>query len=341
MVFKVGFYELEGWEAPHIFEFTKKYNLEVVSLSDKPIQEEKEETLKKLDIASVFIYSKLDGELFNRMKKLKLVATRSTGYDHIDLKAAKEKGVKVCNVPNYGDVTVAEYTIGLILSLLRRFKSTFERVSKGVFTREGLRGRELKGKTLGVVGTGRIGSKVIKLASAFEVKILAHDKRPNPELERKYGAVYVSLERLLSESDIVTLHVPYTPETHHLINRENIKLMKRGSYLINTSRGAVVDVEAVVEAIKEGRIEGVALDTFEGEEVWIEEELILGKGDLPATLLKRALESFYLLHWENAVLTPHNAYNTHEALGRILETTFENISSFLEKGRPLYEVELR
>ncbi len=333
---KLAFLELEGWEIPTIQEFFREREVEVVKLSTLPLQEE--ELPEDVEILSVFIYSKLGKEEIERFPRLRLIATRSTGYDHIDVACARSKGVQVCNVPNYGDQTVAEYTVALILSLLRKLKPTFDRVSRGVFSREGLRGTDLQGKTVGVIGTGRIGSRVVKILSGFEVRILAHDVKERPDLVRDFGVRYVSLEDLLSSSDVVTVHVPYTEKTHHLINRENIKLMKRGSYLVNTSRGPVVETEAVHRAVEEGILAGVALDTFEGEEVWIEEEILLARPDISAALLKRALENFHLLHLENVILTPHNAYNTKEALLRILRTTLDNIDSFLREGRPLYPV---
>jgi D-lactate dehydrogenase len=336
-VAKILFYELEGWEREIIGKRLSRFNYEDISLKSFPVSEESFFD-PEAEIISVFIYSRINSEIIDKFPSLRLIATRSTGFDHIDTEYARKKGIKVCNVPNYGDETVAEYTIALILSLLRKLKATYERVGRGIFSREGLRGEDFNGKTLGVIGTGRIGSKVIKIASAFEVDILCFDPSPKDELVKLFGVRYVGLENLLSQSDIITIHVPYTKSTHHLINSKNIHLLKKGSYLINTSRGTVVKTEAIIEAIKDGILSGVALDTFEGEEVWIEEELILGRPDISGTLLKKALENFYLLHWENVILTPHNAYNTKEALERILNTTIDNIQSFLNTGNPIYPI---
>jgi D-lactate dehydrogenase len=337
---KVAFFELEGWEFSRIEDTLKPKGFEIIEMEKEPLTFERVGKLKEVEIISVFIYSKLTKEVIDSLPNLKLITTRSTGFDHIDVKYASKRGIQVCNVPNYGMETVAEYTLLLILSLLRRLKPTLERTCKGIFSREGLRGHDLEGKTVGIVGTGRIGSRLVKLLSALDIKIVAYDIVRKKEIEEKYGVQYVSLEELLRESNIVTLHVPYTPSTHHLINRDNIKLMKRGSYLVNTSRGSVVDTEAVIEALREGRLAGVAMDTFEGEEVWMEEELIIGnpKRDLSARLLREAIESFYLSHFENVILTPHNAYNTYEAIERILITTLENIVSFKERGKCKFPV---
>ncbi len=335
---KVAFFELEGWEIPFINSALKDF--EILLLDKEPFTREKLEIVKDVEIISVFIYSKITKEIIDSLPNLKLITTRSTGFDHIDVVYAKEKGIQVCNVPDYGMETVAEYTLMLIISLLRKLKPTLERTCKGIFQREGLRGYDLEGKTIGVIGTGRIGGRLVKLLSGFDITVLANDVKERKDLIEKFKVKYVSLEELLKNSDIVTLHVPYVPETHHLINRDNIELMKKGSYLINTSRGSVVETEAVVKALKLGILAGVAMDTFEGEEVWMEEELILARPekDISPKLLRNALETFYLSHFENVILTPHNAYNTHEAIMRILKTTLENILAFHREGTCIHKV---
>lgn len=337
---KVAFFELEGWEVPVIERELPPHGFELMKLEKRPLQESDLEEIKDVEVLSVFIYSKIGKQVIDALPKLKLITTRSTGFDHIDVDYAKEKGIAVCNVPDYGMETVAEYTLMLILSLVRKLRPTLERTCRGIFDRSGLRGHDLEGKTVGVVGTGRIGSRLIKLLSGFDVNVLAYDVKPKRELVESYGVKYVSLEELLKSSDVVTLHVPYLPSTHHLINRENIKLMKKGSYLVNTSRGSVVETEAIVWALKEGILEGVALDTFEGEEVWVEEELIIFRGekDVSPEVLKKALENFALAQFESVILTPHNAYNTHEAIMRILTKTLKNIISFKETGNCIYPV---
>ncbi len=337
---KVAFFELEGWEVPVIERELSKEAIEIVKLSKEPLTKENLKEISDVDAISVFIYSKINKEIIDSLPNLKLITTRSTGFDHIDINYAKEKKIAVCNVPDYGVETVAEYTVMLILSLLRKLRPTLERTCKGIFTREGLRGNDLNGKTVGVVGTGRIGSRVVELLSPFKVRLLAYDVKEKEELKEKYGVEYKSLDEVLKESDVITLHVPYLPSTHHLINKKNIKLIKEGAFLINTSRGAVVETEAILEALEEGRLKGVALDTFEGEEVWTEEELIIYKGekDVSPEVLRKAIETFSLTRYENVILTPHNAYNTEEAVMRILIKTIENIKRFKKEGRCKYPV---
>ena len=216
-------------------------------------------------VLCTFIESKIDEDEMKRFPALKLIATRSTGFDHIDLAAAKTRGIAVANVPSYGENTVAEFTFALLLALSRRVIDADERVRGGAFSPVGLRGFDLAGKTIGVVGCGHIGTHVIRMANGFGMKVLGFDVVRNDELARTLNFTYTTLPELFATSDIVTLHVPYNAHTHHLVNRENIGTFKKGSYLINTSRGAVVETDALVEAIKSGVIAGAALDVLEEE----------------------------------------------------------------------------
>ncbi|MEZ0323047.1 MAG: hydroxyacid dehydrogenase [Hydrogenothermaceae bacterium] len=328
---KIHFFEVEDWERLYLEKKIKDLGIDgEISFTKEPLDNASVELYKDIDVAVVFIYSKLSKEVIDKLKNLKLIITRSTGYDHIDITYAKQNGITVCNVPGYGNNTVAEYTFALILALARKFKPMIERTSKGIFSRDGLTGIDIMGKTIGVIGAGRIGKHVIRIAYGFGMKILVYDRSKDQELIDRYGVEYVSLEDLLRMSDIVTIHVPYNKSTHHLINRFNIKLMKLDAMLINTSRGAVVEIEAIVQALKEGRLAGgVGLDTFEAEDVWIEEEF-LKRDDIPAIKLKKAMETFYILHSENVIVSPHNAYNTKDALYRILDITLENLKDFTQ-----------
>lgn len=327
---RVCFFEVEDWERLYLEKKIKDMGLDIdASFVKEPLDETNTNLYKDIDVAVIFIYSKITKDVIDSLTNLKLVITRSTGYDHIDINYAKQRGITVCNVPGYGNNTVAEYTFALILSLARRFKPMIERTAKGIFSRDGLTGIDLMGKTIGVIGAGRIGKHVIRIAHGFGMNILVYDRSKEEELVQKYAAEYVGLEDLLRMSDIVTLHVPYNKSTHHLINRFNIKLMKFDAMLINTSRGPVVEIEAVVQALKEGRLAGgVGLDTFEAEDVWIEEEF-LKRDDIPAIKLKKAMEAFYVLHSENVIVSPHNAYNTKDALYRILDITLGNLKGFI------------
>lgn len=291
------------------------------------------------DIISVFVDSRVDSDVISKFPNLKFIATRSTGFDHVDLDAAKSKNIKVSYVPTYGQDTVAEYTFALILSLSRKIFMSYHRVrEEGSFSLDGLRGFDLKGKTLGVIGTGNIGRNVIRIAKGFEMNVLANDIKPDLELEKRMNFKYVNLENLLRESDIVTLHVPAMKETRCLMNADTFSMMKNGAYFINTSRGEIVDTQALVKALKDGQLGGAALDVLE-EEGAIKDELnLLTEGHPEEHNLATVLANHILIDMPNVIVTPHNAFNTTEALKKILDTTIENIRGFI-KGKPINLVE--
>jgi D-lactate dehydrogenase len=281
---------------------------------------------------SVFIRSHLMRDPLERLPALRFVATRSTGYDHIDLAACQARGILVSNVPTYGENTVAEHTFGLILALSRKIHQAYSRTSRGDFSLEGLRGFDLKGRTLGVMGTGHIGLHVIRIGRGFGMDVVAHDTRQQELLAEVLGFRYVSLEELLEQSDIVTLHVPYLTATHHLLNRSRLSQMKRGALLINTARGAIVDTDALLWALDKGIVGGAGLDVIEGEETIAEERLLL-REDVAADQLQAAIRGHMLLRRENVVITPHIAFDSQEALQRILDTTIDNVQGYMA-GEP-------
>ncbi len=281
----------------------------------------------------IFIDSPIGEPELARFPKLKLIATRSTGYDHIDLAAAKARGISVATVPFYGENTVAEFTFALLLALSRRIIDADERVREdGIFSPAGLRGFDLAGKTIGVVGTGHIGAHVIRMAKGFNMKVVGFDAFPNAELAHTLDFPYLSLEELLATSDIVTIHVPYNEHTHHLINAKNISSFKKGSYLINTARGAVVETAALVEALKSGIVAGAGLDVLE-EENGLADEAVFLSTKPEDEKVRTVVADHYLIDHPRVIVTPHAAFNTMEAIQRILDTTTENILSF-EKGVP-------
>ena len=324
---KAVFFETAPWEwrfltramAPH--KVSSQYVAE-------PLTDETLRLAAGAEILSVFIYSTLTAPLLRRLPRLRFIATRSTGFDHIDLRECRRHRVAVSNVPSYGENTVAEHTFALILALSRNIHKAYVKTIKGDFSLEGLQGFDLKGKTLGVVGAGHIGLHVIKMARGFGMEVLVHDARKNVFLSEVLDFTYVSLETLLSRSDIVSLHVPYMPTTHHLMNRAAFRRMKRGALLINTARGGLVDTDALVWALDEGIVGGAGLDVLEGEELVKEERQLLSK-DFPKEKLATALRNHILLHRENVVITPHIAFDSREALQRILETIVNNIAGFL------------
>ena len=287
-----------------------------------------EDAPRDCEILSPFIHSRLDAAALDHLPKLKLIATRSTGYDHIDLEYCRSRNITVCNVPVYGDNTVAEHTFALILALSRKVIQAHNRVRTGNFSLEGLQGFDLRGRTLGVVGTGHIGVHVIRIARGLMMKVVAMDVSPDKRLADALDFDYVeSLDQLLGVSDIVTLHVPLNAATRHLINSENIFRMKKGAVLINTARGSVVETDALLRAIDAGHLSGVGLDVFEGEAMITEEKQILSNR-YEVEELRTVIANLMLLRHENIIVTPHLAFNSVEAMERILMTTLQNIASF-------------
>jgi len=328
---KIGFFGVKPWEKEYLSEKLESLTKLQPIFSENIISSDHMPEETDFEIICVFVDCPVTKEIISRLPRLKFITTRSTGFDHIDLNACKERGIAVSSVPSYGENTVAEFAFGLILSLSRKIASSWDQVREtGSFNLDNLQGFDLKGKTLGVVGTGKIGCHIIKMANGFEMNIVAYDPFPRPELAKTLNFSYLSLEDLLKSSDIVTLHVPYMPETHHLLNDKNIALMKHGAYIINTSRGGVIDTEAIVRGLKSGQIGGAGLDVLEEEGVIKDELDFLSNGRPEDHNLKTIIANHILIDFPNVIITPHNAFNSREALQRILDTTAENIKGFLE-----------
>lgn len=293
------------------------------------------------EIISVFVGSEVKKEQIDRMPKLKLIATRSAGFDHIDTDYARTKGIIVCNVPAYGSRTVAEFAFALILSLSRKLFVAADQIKEGKgFDYQAFEGFNLQGKTLGIVGTGRIGLNVAQIARGFDMRVLGFDAYPNQDKAKEYNFQYVSLDELLANSHVISLHVPYTQETHHLINRDNIGKIKKGALLINTARGEVVDTEALLMALRDGTVGGAGLDVLEGERMLKDEIALFAHYDPQhpgLEELKILIEDHALINLPNVIITPHIAFYTLEAKHEILKITAENIINF-QKSQPQNQV---
>ena len=244
--------------------------------------------------------------------------------------------MSICTVPLYGKHTVAEYTFGLMIGVMRKIYEAYARVRDHNFSREGLCGSDLYGKTVGVIGTGDIGAHVVKLATAFGMKVCACDMKPNEQLSCETGCTYQSLSDLLSQSDIITIHVPYNKGTHRLINEENIMQCKKGSFLINTARGPIVQTSAIVKALKEEILAGAGLDVLEEEGVMAHEDSLLETHPCKE-ILETVLENNYLIEHPHVIVTPHNAFNSYEARKILLDCTIDNIKNFVA-GHPTHLV---
>lgn len=326
---KIAFFEIKDWEKKYLQKRLKNQNLEFFEDSFEANDIKKAESF---DIISTFIYSKVDKKVIESLSNLKMIATRSTGFDHIDIKECKNKKITVCNVPYYGENTVAEHTFALILALSRNVHKAYVRTLKQDYSIEGLKGFDLKDKTLGIIGAGNIGMHVIRIAKSFSMHVLAYDTKPNNFLAEVLHFKYATLPEVLANSDIISLHIPDNENTHHLINKESINKIKKGAVLINTSRGGIVDTEALITALDKKIIAGAGLDVLEGEEL-IKEEKQLLSDPKKAEYFGQIMQNHKLLSRDNVVFTPHIAFYSQEALERILDATVENINNFIS-GNP-------
>lgn len=325
----IAFFEIQKGDRPF---YNKQLKGHSVLFSEDILDENLASRFEETEILSVFIYSRLTKELLSRMPNLKLIVTRSAGFNHIDLPAAAKRNILVCNVPVYGENTVAEHTFALILALSRNIHKAYLRTNRENFSLEGLQGFDLKGKTLAVIGAGRIGLHVIKFARGFDMSVLAVDPKPDPFLAEVLQFSYTPLEEAISRADILSLHAPLNEKTHHLLNKKNIPKIKKGALLINTARGELVETEALLEALNNGTIAGAGLDVLEGEEYFVEEEKLFDPEISPETL-STMVKNHLLLNREDVVITPHIGFNSAEAVQRIRETTAANITAYLT-GNP-------
>lgn len=284
--------------------------------------------VQSVDCVCVFVNDCVSREVLSSLKAkgVKLVALRSAGFNNVDVKAAQELGIKVVRVPEYSPYAVAEHATGLILCLNRKIHKAYNRVREGNFSLDGLVGFDLHGKEVGVIGAGRIGRSFIKIMKGFGCEVYAYDKFQDTNLAKELGFTYRPLPEILSHSDIISLHLPLTPETFHLINEDAFSKMKKGAMLINTGRGGLLDTRALIKALKSGHLGSAGLDVYEEEEKFFFHDFSCEVVD-DDTLAR-------LMTFPNVILTGHQAFLTEDALKNIADTTISNISSF-EQGGPL------
>ncbi len=287
-------------------------------------------TAKDSQAICAFVNDQLDRPCLEALaaQGVRLAALRCTGFNQVDVAAAKELRIAVTRVPAYSPYAVAEHAVALLQTLNRKIHRAFNRVRDQNFTLTGLVGFDLHGKTAGIIGTGKIGRIVAQILRGFEMQVLAYDPFPNPEWATLHGVEYVDATTLARRSDIISLHVPLTPETRHIIKRETLGLMKPGAILVNVSRGGLIDSKALIQSLKSGRLGGVALDVYEEEEgIFFE--------DLSGQVLQDD-ELARLLTFPNVIITAHQAFLTHEALSDIARTTVANLRA-LAAGTPFVE----
>jgi D-lactate dehydrogenase len=322
---RIVIFEVEEWEREVFQELATDHE---ISFVQEPLTPANAGRYGEGEVISTFIYSNLSAAVLQEFPKLRLIATRSTGFDHIDTEYCTERDVRVCNVPTYGDNTVAEHVFALLLAISHRMIEAVDRTRKGDFSQAGLQGFDLRDKTIGVVGTGSIGLHAVKIARGFGMSVLGYDVKPNHDAARRLSFRYVPLDELLGSSDVVTLHVPANKHTVNLIAEDEFRRMKDGVVFINTARGPIVDIQALLEAIASGKVSAAGLDVLPEEPTIREEAELLHTAFKRRHNLETLLADHILLRMRNVLVTPHSAFNTREAVRRILETTEDNITAF-------------
>lgn len=307
----------------------KEFKGHKLTFFSKPTHEVPTSSYKNTQILVVFIKSQISQAIIDKLPKLECIVTKSTGFDHIDINYAKQKDITVSNVKTYGENTVAEHTLALMLNLARNVHKSYLRTSQQNLSIEGLRGFDLKGKTLGVLGVGHIGLHVIRVAQALGMNVKAYDINQDTFLSEVLHFQYASLENILETADILTLHMPHNKFTHHFLNENTIKKTKKGVIIINTARGELIDTKALYKYLKTGHIGGAGLDVIEGEQLLTHEEEVLGDPSYQDKLASIMIDK-KIFQMENVIFTPHNAFNSHEAIQRILETTSEMIKEYIQ-----------
>lgn len=312
----ITFLEVEEEDAALIKKNFPTAKVITKNLTGKEIIAECQET----QILSTFIYSEITSEVLENLPNLELIVTRSVGYDHIDLKTANEKNIKVCNVPDYGSHVIAEHVFALLLSGIRKIGEGENRVEQSHdFSFQGLRGIALKGKTMGVIGTGKIGKNVARIASlGFLMDVIAYDPFPDQDAARENHFSYSDLETLYKKADIISLHCPLNAETQHLIDKKAIDKMKNGIVLVNTSRGGVIDTDALTEGLKSKKISHALLDVLEHE--------------------KNIKDNQELTKIPGVIITPHIAFYADDSMKRMYEESFSSINSFLESKKLVHQI---
>ena len=325
----IVFFEVEDWEHDVL-----RLAFPEAQLTKEKLTKNNASKYKDAELVSCFIYSSIDSATIDELSSLRFISTRSTGYDHIDLLACKNRDIQVSNVPEYGSVTVAEHTFALILSLTRKIYQSVNQAKHLNFEHDQIQGIDLEGKTIGIIGLGKIGEHVLRISTGFGMKALVYNRSEDTELQKKYTFNYSDLNTVIKQSDIVTLHLPYNEHTKHIINTENILAFKKGSYLINTARGGLIETEAIILGLEKGILAGAALDVLEEEKELGEEAVILTSDYRKNVNMQNLVYDHMLMNHPNVLITPHNAFNSREALMRITETTIDNVNAYIS-GNPI------
>lgn len=319
---KIAFFDTHTFEREAFTQQNKKYGFQIDFL-DCRLTSQSANSVGEAKIVCSFVNDKIDASCLQRLSEMgvRLIALRSAGFSHVDLMSAQKFNIRVCRVPGYSPYAVAEFTLGLLLTLNRKIHRAYNRVRELNFSLDGLVGFDLHGKTVGVIGAGKIGRLFAQMVASFGCRVLIYDLQKDFELEKNPAVSYTDLQTLCRESDVISLHVPLTPKTRHLIDHDLLSQMKPGVFLINTGRGALIDAKALIDSLKSKQVGAAALDVYEEEEEIFFHDL--SNQVLQDDTLAR------LLTFPNVLITSHQAFLTQEALNNIAETTLDSIARFI------------
>lgn len=322
---KIAFFDTKDYDKNLFEEYNQKYGYEITYFESK-LNEETAPLAKGYDVVCIFVNDVVNSKVIEILKEnnIKLIALRCAGFNNVDIKSSNNN-LTVVRVPEYSPYAVAEHTTALLLSIDRKIYKAYQRTRKYNFTLNGLLGFDIHGKTVGVIGAGKIGKAFINIMNGFGAKVIAYDKFQDETIAKEMNFEYVDLDTLYKESDIISLHCPLTENNHNMINKDALNKMKPGVILLNTSRGKLIDTKALIEKLEEGKLGGLGLDVYEEEE-----EFFLN--DLSNSYI-RDEELSVLLTMPNVVVTSHQGFFTKEALDKIALVTLENIKEFFETGK--------
>ena len=322
---KIAFFDTKSYDKEYFEEYNKKNSNYEITYFESKLNKETAPLAKGYDAVCIFVNDEGDEQTLKILKEcgVKLIALRCAGFNNVDLKHVPE-GMTVVRVPVYSPYAVAEHAAALLLSLDRKIYKSYQRAREYNFSLNGLLGFDINAKTVGVIGTGRIGQVFCKIMKGFGANVIAYDVFQNEEAAKNIGFEYVTLDELLKRSDIISLHCPLTEQTNGIINKETIKKMKDGVVIINTSRGNLIKTEELIEEMEKGKIGALGLDVYEEEEEYFLNDM--------SNSYKRDDKLSVLLSMPNVVITSHQAFFTKEALNKITEVTYENIKEYFEKG---------
>jgi len=328
---KITFFSTQPYDRRFFNHSNSTFSFDLEYL-DTALNEQTVGLIRNADVVCAFVNDSINADVLRLMREkgVRILALRCAGFNNVDLKAARENDIRVVRVPAYSPHAVAEHAVAMIMTLNRKTHKAYNRIREQNFSLEGLLGFDLYGKTIGVVGTGNIGKAFCSIMKGFGCRVLAYDIRPDSELTTS-GVEYVSLETLLRQSEVVSLHTPLTNDTRHLVNESSISLMKEGAMLINTSRGGLIDTKAVIKALKSGRIGALGIDVYEQEEK-------LFFRDLSETIIEDDVIA-RLMSFPNVLVTAHQGFFTREALTQIANTTLANIRELSFTGKCGNEVQ--